>query len=256
MRGFLPNLGAGGTGYLKTGITSEGTTRTFLARCYMDPTIGNFARLLSKQATSEILRIAFDNTTASIHYGHSTDTGFKQWYSPALVLVGGERFYWGASHDMSSVSNAPTLYVNGSASTAVFDASSGSTYTTNTDAYMWGNRETDFARPWSAASEMAIYDVILTAEEHAAFASGVSPKRIRPTGLISYIRGDRQVVDEYANGLSSSDNTYVADTVAWQRSRRRRVTSDLVGGSPPAPEAPNTLRPFANYYGGGRAGWR
>lgn len=110
------------------------------------------------------------------------------------------------TYDQGSTSNDPVIYLDGSSVTVTEASAPLTTLTTNTDAYVIGNRATDDLRYWEGyLAEFAIWNRILTAAEAAILGRAYSPLFI-PNGLVSYCPLIRDMVD-IKNGTITDDAT-------------------------------------------------
>ena len=99
------------------------------------------------------------------------------------------------TYDSSSTTNDPAIYIDGVAQTVTENSTPAGTVVDNTSGYVIGNRGNDSARTWDGyLAEFATWDRILSAEEIAALANGISPLFMR-SQLLSYVPIIREVVD-------------------------------------------------------------
>jgi hypothetical protein len=103
----------------------------------------------------------------------------------------------GISHDASSASNVPVIYVDGASVTVTTAASTSGTVDNTAEAYTIGNRSLDFGRTWSGSiAEFAVWDGILTASDFRALHAGIPPSRVRPDILVEYLPLVRSLASE------------------------------------------------------------
>jgi len=90
------------------------------------------------------------------------------------------------THDLSSTSNDPVLYINGVSQT-ITERSAPSGTRSNTSTTFTIGRDTDGTQYWDGKGcEFAIWNRILSADEVAILAEGYSPSFIR-NGLVMYL---------------------------------------------------------------------
>lgn len=177
-------FGGATTDKVVTGLTSHATLRSYSMWTYRTGGGGNGAgRFFDKRVSSGAVEFFFNNNASSQYSFIRQFTTAGEWRitSPAADS-------WHAltlTFDCSSASNDPIMYLDGSSVTVTENQTPTGTVVDNSDAYVIGNRANDNLRNWAGRlAWFSVWDVILNANEAAAFAGGVQPWRIRPESLV------------------------------------------------------------------------
>jgi len=182
-RGFDAVYGVGTTDQIVSAVATHSTQRTYALWVWRsgaaDADAANNQRMWDKRvAGAQVDCFVYDGSGDAATEGFS----FQRLWSP----VGG-KWYWTKTtfktwvqvvltYDGNSASNVPAVYYNGVLQTLNTVGSPSGTISTNTDAYVIGNRGNDSGRCWNGRfAEFAIWDRILTAGEITALAAGKSP---------------------------------------------------------------------------------
>jgi len=156
----------------------------------------------------------------------------------ASSLTAGSWYALGCSW---STGNTMQGYLNGSSSGSGTGtaAPNGGTYPISVGAKSTG------ANPCAGdVADVALYNVVLDAAEHAAFGAGVSPLLIRPSALLSYTRYISAARDERSGATFTNTSSFATHPRIIYPSRPHIITAPA-GAAPAA-----TSFPFNLYYAG------
>jgi hypothetical protein len=157
-------FGTSSTDKLTTPLTAHNATRTYSAWIKIRGSGGgSLGRIFDKRVSESEVELLFYGA-GEIKYVRVFSGGSAEWGIPAPVSK--EWVHLVVTYDSSSASNDPTFYINGTVVSLTTNANPSGTATTNTDAYVVGNRGNDNARNWDGyIDEFKIYDAVLTADE-------------------------------------------------------------------------------------------
>jgi hypothetical protein len=197
-RGLGATRGSASSDSIVTSLTAHNAQRTYAWWAKFN-SYSNFARVLEKwnAAASQMETLQYEDAVANFSFIRVFSGGTGRWSINAATLSTGVWAHYALVYDSSSASNDPQWYRQGAtiSQVEVNNPTSG-TATTNSDAYTWGNRQSDLARVVDADfAEMAIWNALLTAGEIAALARGFSALRIRANSLVQYIPAVRDMID-------------------------------------------------------------
>lgn len=113
--------------------------------------------------------------------------GLAAWRVPAPSASAWHHFM--VAYDSSSSGNLPVIYIDGVSQTVTTGTPAAGSITTNTDNFALGNRVSDGVAVWDGMlAHFAIWDgVLLTAQDAAMMAAGVSPLVVSPQNLATYL---------------------------------------------------------------------
>lgn len=187
-RGFGATYGSADTDRIESAVTSIPSTRSFSCMQYRagfpastvsmvlekydggGSAVGD--RFFAESGGLTELQVAFSGGWSNWTVSNPTASTWKQ---------------LGYSIDDSSVSNDPLVYIGGVSQTVTLASRSSGTAFTNSRTWRFGN-DYALAKPfYGYMAEVALWSVILTADEWKALGAGVSPLLIRPTALIEYL---------------------------------------------------------------------
>ena len=140
------------------------------------------------------------------------------------------------THDRSSASNLPVLYIDGVAQTINTNSSTHTgSYTPPGVAYLIGNRAASNRALNGILAEVAMWSVALDAAEANALGKGFSPSRVRPDSIIEYFPFIRGTLSQVAGaptvvGTAVQNHPRVIHTGAqsWQLAQPAETPSALI----------------------------
>lgn len=215
-RGFGTSRGSANTDKVQSAYATTPTKRTIFVRVKRNgnSTSGTgYAAIAMKTSAVQWQEGIYYGDSQSVYtYSHHFASSTPQWTwtCPSTGI-------WhtvGLSYDNSSTSNDPVVYMDGSSVTVTeVVAPSGTPYIIGTSPWCFGNRY-ESGRVWNGdLQDGAIWTDILTADEHAALAAGVSPLLIRPDALVEYIDMGETLFSWVRSGMSSSGTVVQAGPV-------------------------------------------
>lgn len=190
-RGFGATLGVSTSDLIRGISFLTPTVHSFAGWYYKNGAggLGN-ARIFDKQGASPgdtILRNA--NATSGIRYSRSFSTTGGLWETTdAEAFATGKWIHIVQTHDATSTSNNPVIYINGRLATVSTITAPVGTATQGTGTLSIGNRST-LGVDWDGALDDPAWwtGVILTAAEARALYQGADPRTIRPQYLTEYL---------------------------------------------------------------------
>ncbi len=188
-RGFGATLGVSGTDRLVSALTPVSGARTICIVAYRNgPGGGNFGRIWDNRAGAgdAMHALYFSNSDNKLYIQRRMGSADALWTVDAPSS--GAWHAIGVSLDASSSSNDPIVYIDGSSVTVTEVTAPTGAGITSTNVYWLGNRPSDIARVWDGhLAEFAAWNSILSAGDHADFASGVDPSTIDAGNLVYYV---------------------------------------------------------------------
>lgn len=191
-RGFGPTLGVASTDKIVSALTSHATQRTYAVWFYdVDSN-----RLFAKDTGSgSVEQLNFG--VGDIRYSRWWNSTEVQWSIPAASSAW---HHLTITYDTGSTANAPLIYLDGISQTVTRQtAAPTGTVTSNSDAYVIGNRGAG-DRVWDGKlSQFAVWNRILTPTEIATLATTVGSYNgwapsCYATSLVEYIKLNDQPV--------------------------------------------------------------
>lgn len=147
-------------------------------------------------------------STYQVLRGFSTTAGAWTVPAPSLSLWHGI----GVSHDASSVSNVPSIYIDGIAATVTTVTPPVGSATTNNQAFSLGNRA-DGIRNWDGLLAWFVYwNIVLSADDHFRLGQGTNPLTVRPDAIVH-----AEFLDGISNPEPSWGNTLGFGTLTGTR---------------------------------------
>ena len=197
--------------HLTTGGTPSDTPYTGAITLFCHANIANgsqFHYFLGKHASSGSVDNPFsfrtdDAGTPKMVLERANASGVRIW-NGALTTVGSYKAY-GVSAG-ANVEDAPDFYVNGSATSGTAGGGSETGSPTGTSAPIrLGSRPDGVVKMNGDVAEYAIWNVELTAGEHASLGVGVSPLLVRPGALVNYWTLLSGVLVDIVGGLTLTE---------------------------------------------------
>lgn len=227
-RGFGTTLGAATTDNIVTTLTSHATLRSFAFWANRNAAGGSsLGRVFDKRTAGAQVELVFNNE-GSTRYEYNrqwTGNGQWSWARPATSTW----THTVVTYDAGATTNNPIVYVNGSLVTVTTVAAPTGTLTTNTDAYVLGNRSNDNARNWDGSlAWFGVWDVILDAVDAAALGVGVSPLLIQPASLVCFEPMVRDNINTHLAASAITGTAVQPHPLVWE-SRKTRVSRYVTG---------------------------
>lgn len=234
-RGFGSTRGSGTTDRIVTALTTNNSVRSYAIWANRNGTGGGgLGRMFDKNnGTAE----------AALYYSGGSNYSFTRWWSTSpgewafTAPSTGAFRHIGVSYDQSSTANDPVIYVSGSAVSTTEAQTPVGTVVSGSAAHTLGNRQSDNARNWDGdLAEFAAWDAILTAEEFASLAAGMSPLLVRPASLVCYVPAIRDNVDlkltaPTITGTAVQPHPAVYMPAFWASTNKSAATGNAVWSS-------------------------
>jgi len=152
-------FGAASTDKITTDVTASATLRTYTIWARRTGVGGGSAgRMFNKGTTSTTEYLSYVDSTSSYDYSQFWTTG-ASWRAPAPTI--NDWHFVCVRYDSSSSSNAPLIDIDNVSQTVTPNSSPTGSKTTNSEAYVVGNRAVDNIRNWAGdLDEFRIADVI------------------------------------------------------------------------------------------------
>lgn len=203
MYGLGTTFGTAGTDRMQIGVTPTTGLRTYAFRGTINAAGGGgLGRFLDAEPNTSNTEAWFREASSNrIIYNRTHTSQNGAWSCPCPADVSGEHTY-SISVDGSGTA-APTMYFDGISNTVTVGTAPSGSSTSNTAPIYLGNRSPDWGRGFDGKMRgWAIWNAILTAQEHLDFHNGADPKSntgwtsgTAPSGLVAYIPMETGNVD-------------------------------------------------------------
>ncbi len=195
---------------LITGYT--GRPDTISLACWIKSSgFSDLGRIFDKTA-SDLVLWGYYYTAYDRFYIEADWTSYGSWYWDASSpnMDDGSWHHFALTYDGSSTANDPIVYIDGSSVTVTEENTPSGSWSSDSDAWTWANREIEGRQLTGSVAECAIWSRILTAAEVASLGDGYSPLFIS-YGLESYCDYIRGYSDRVAGGGSAGGSPTVTD---------------------------------------------
>lgn len=148
--------------YVTTTLTAHATLRTYIVIVRRDGDGGSsFGRVFDKLTAGSTVEVLLnDSSNNGFQYLRAFSSANGTWTWPRGSV--GDVQIVGVTFDASSSSNNPRAWVNGVEQTVTEQTAPVGTANTNSDAYVLGNRATDFGRAWDGTiQDFIVLDAIV-----------------------------------------------------------------------------------------------
>ena len=188
--------------------TTSLTTMTVCAWTYRTSDgESNLGRLFDKRVAGSQVMVAFNNASqVNLELNVNFSGGIAVWRPQTNTWPTNAWTHLAFTYDNSSATNDPIFYVNGAVSALSQDSNTTGTVSTNSDAYVIGNRGSQERTFAGQIAYFKIYDRILTPQEILEVMQ--NPNSI-PSGCILY----DQLLGTADPDLSGSGNTWTYTTI-------------------------------------------
>jgi hypothetical protein len=158
----------GANDYVDTGYNANLEKITVTAWAYARTDGGSdWGRIFDKRETSsEVITLLMGGSADRLVYSRHFSGGQGEWYTPENSFLNGAWYHVAVTHDASSDTNDPLIYINGVSQTLTENQSPSGDVNTNPDDFIIGNRANDLARGFDGIiDEVRIYNRVLSGAE-------------------------------------------------------------------------------------------
>jgi hypothetical protein len=229
-RGFGSTLGSGTTDKVISAVQAWPILSTIAFWAYRNGDGGGSAGRMLDKENDGVLRNSSSGTY--IYNRQMSGSTFSEWTFSRPAASEWHHVIW--AYDGNSATVDPIAYLDGVAQTLTQTGTGTTPVDESATSWNIGNRSTD-DRNWDGAlAELAIWNVMLSADEAAALAKGASPLMVRPQALIEYVPMIGPANSWIAGATSITGTAIQPHPRSFYPARRRRIytVSAAAGGRP------------------------